>query len=354
VALPAAGGLAAAALAAQLTEAGLAPEVTKVFSDEAPAGEVISTDPPAGQQVQPGGKVKILVSLGIPQVAFDTDEDIAVVEGFDGKRLPPLAEGPQRQLDPAFDSTGARLAFVADDQIQLADLSKPDAVPQTITDDADRWRAPAFAPRPGAPVLAALKLTGPEEATVGELCIGAVRQGTFDPGCIAKEGVSFLRVVRWAPDGRAIFTLGVRDDGFGIYRIRSTKPFSGDRADYGNGKLVTDIPTPTKGAIDLALSPDGTEMAVVANFETPGFQLYLTKPGDFGLSKAKLLPVQACKVAWRPDSLEVAVVQADDCQAGFGKIARVETESPREPFILGGKGDNPAYRPPEPDTGSSG
>ena len=66
-------------------------------------------------------------------------------------------------------------------------------------------------------------------------------------------------------------------------------------------------------------------MAVVANFDATAasYQVYLDQARDFDLAKAKRLP-SGCTVGWRPDSLELAVVQADDC-AGRGRgLARID------------------------------
>ena len=75
---------------------------------------------------------------------------------------------------------------------------------------------------------------------------------------------------------------------------------------------------------DLAISPDGKRLAVVANFGTPHFQLFLTKRNDFRLEKARPQPVWACEVMWRGDSRELVVVQqGSTCQDPVGEILRV-------------------------------
>jgi hypothetical protein len=147
----------------------------------------------------------------------------------------------------------------------------------------------------------------------------------------------------------------VSDEGVvrGVYRYRSGKAFSADPGDYGAGRLVTDDSEPGKLVIDLAISPDEKRMAVVANYDSSRFEVYLTTPGDFELAKAKRLPIQACTVAWRPDSLELAIVKADNC-SGPGEIARVEIADPRESFTLAPNGDAPVYSPVAPDAGAAG
>ena len=57
----------------------------------------------------------------------------------------------------------------------------------------------------------------------------------------------------------------------------------------------------------------------------------LAKPGDFALTNAKATGVRACKVAWRPDSRELAVVQADEaCGETAGSLVRVPAGAPSE------------------------
>jgi hypothetical protein len=56
--------------------------------------------------------------------------------------------------------------------------------------------------------------------------------------------------------------------------------------------------------------------------------------------------VAACKVTWRADSLELAVVQADEtCQQDVGSIARLPVANPQQQTELAPRGDNPTYQP---------
>jgi hypothetical protein len=115
---------------------------------------------------------------------------------------------------------------------------------------------------------------------------------------------------------------------------------------------VTDASTPGKYAIDLAISPDGKQMAVIGNFETDRLQVYLTKAGDFTLSNAKLLPIEACTLNWRPDSQEIAIVQSDTC-GNPGRIARIAISDPRRSVQLAVSGNAPTYSPAAPPAGKS-
>jgi hypothetical protein len=153
-------------------------------------------------------------------------------------------------------------------------------------------------------------------------------------------------VARWAPDGKSIYALGSAPGKFGMVRYKSKKAFSPERKDWGKGKFVTDASKADKGVIDFAISPDGKQMMAVANFDSSSFQLYLGKPKDVLLTDAKPLGVQACKVAWRSDSLEVVVVQADEiCEQGNGQIVRVPVKNPSAQQRLAFIGDNPAFQP---------
>jgi hypothetical protein len=222
-----------------------------------------------------------------------------------------------------------------------------------LTTGSDQWRVPTFAPTSSASVMAALKLRA--DGGAADLCVGPVDADGFHPKCDTQSKVGFFSVLRWAPDGRALFSVGAINPGdaprTGIYRWTSKTAFSADRADWGSAKGLTNDSTVGKSAIDLSISPDGKKMAVVANFDSPDYRLYLTKPGDWGLTQAKRAPVQACKAAWRPDSRELVIVKADDC-GGPGEVARVDAARPRESFSLGLTGDSPAYSPVPPPAGS--
>ena len=157
------------------------------------------------------------------------------------------------------------------------------------------------------------------------------------------------QAVRWAPDGKSIFAFGQTGGDPSTVRHRplpSKKAFSPDANDWGKGKFVTDISNLGKGVLDFSISPDGKQMAAVANFDTDAFQLYIGKPKDFPLAEAKPQGVRACKVAWRSDGLELVIVQADaGCTEGNGQLARMPVGQPDKQQALGFSGDNPVFQP---------
>jgi beta-lactam-binding protein with PASTA domain len=341
-ALPALAGGGVAQAAEQAADAGLVPEKVLQFS-KAPKGEVFGTDPPAGTKVAEGAKIKLLVSAGFPQLAFDDGKNIKLVNGADGKPLKAIAKGPQVEKDPTFSLDGTKVAFAGNGRVFLSDREKPDEPPVALTQQGEKFSDLAWAPTVDRNVLAMLRKKGDDQ----DLCFGAIGGDGMKTQCLANPNVNLIKTVRWAPDGKSVFALGVQGLGkFGIVRYTTKQPFSPDAKDWGKGKFVTDTSTTNKGVIDLAISPDGKRMAVVANFERDVFQLFLGNPKDFLLTDAKAVGVRACKVAWRSDNAELVVVQADEaCAEANGQLVRMPVDKPREQQQLGLSGDNPVFQP---------
>jgi beta-lactam-binding protein with PASTA domain/Tol biopolymer transport system component len=346
VALPALGGSVAAA-AKQAADAGLVPETVLQFSDKK-KGELIGTIPPGGTKLPAGSKVKLLVSAGFPQLAFDDGKDVLLADGATGKRLPAVAKGPQEETDPTFSFDGTKIAFVGGRRVFLADRAKPDDPPVALTDAGEAYSDLAWAPTADSNVIAMLRDKSPgKDHKDQDLCLLQVSKTPQAPQCISEPKVNLEKTVRWSPDGKSIFAFGVKSLGsFGMVRYTSKKPFSPDAKDWGKGKFVTDLSQPDKGVLDMAISPDGKQAAYVANFDSDAFQLYLGKPTDFLLTKAKPQGVRACKVAWRSDGVELVVIQADaPCQEDNGQLARMPAGQPTKQQQLGFSGDNPVFQP---------
>jgi Tol biopolymer transport system component len=268
---------------------------------------------------------------------------VLLVNGANGKRLGAVAKGSQIETDPTFSFDGTKIAFRGGKRVFLSNREKPDETPVALTTESEQFSDLAWAPTVDLNLLAMLRKKGEDQ----DLCLGQITKDGMEPQCIADPKVNLIKTVRWAPDGKSIFALGVKQLGtFGIVRYQSRKAFSPDAKDWGKGKFVTDISTSGKGAIDLALSPDGKQMAVVANFDGDIFQLYLAKPKDFLLTDAKPQGVRACKAAWRSDGQELVVVQADGaCSEPNGQLVRMPVKNPRQQQQLGLSGDNPAFQP---------
>jgi Tol biopolymer transport system component len=350
--LPALAGVPVAEAAQKAAEAGLVPEQVNQFSGKK-KGTLIGTIPPAGTKLEEGAKIKLLVSAGFPQLAFDDGKNVLLADGSNGKRLPAIAKGSPEETDPAFSFDGGQIAYVSDRRVFLKNQAKPDepAVPLTAADRT--YSDLAWAPTLDLNLLAMLRDTSAKkDHTNQDLCLLQISKQQGPAQCIDDEQVNLVKTVRWAPDGKSIFALGQKGDinsptsVFGIIRYTSKKAFSPDAKDWGKGKFVTDVSIPGKGVIDLSISPDGKRMAAVANFDTDAFQLYLGKPKDFPLAEAKPQNVRACKVAWRSDNLELVVVQADElCQEDNGQLARMPVGRPTKQQSLGFSGDNPVFQP---------
>jgi beta-lactam-binding protein with PASTA domain len=345
--LPALAGTAVAEAAQKAAEAGLVPEKVNQFSGKK-KGTLIGTIPPAGTKLAEGAKIKLLVSAGFPQLAFDDGENVLLANGANGKRLPAIAKGSQEETDPAWSFDGAQVAYSSDGRLFLKDQSKPDEPATALTTPDEEFSDLAWAPTVDVNLLAMFRdKSKAKDNSDQDLCLLQITKTREPAQCISDPNVNLLKTVRWAPDGKSIFAFGAKPgDIFGMVRYTSKKAFSPDAKDWGKGKFVTDISTPRKGVLDFSISPDGKRMAAVANFDTDAFQLYLGKPKDFLLTEAKPQNVRACKVAWRSDGLELVVVQADEvCSEDNGQLARMPVGQPTKQQSLGFSGDNPVFQP---------
>ena len=334
----------AAGVATSLASRGLVPSTVSAF-DVANPGSVIRTDPPPGTRLKAGQAVTIVVSAGFPQLAFDNGRDVLLANGANGRRLGAVAKGPPRNTGPSFSADGAELAFVRGGRVFLANQVKPGGRIVPLTQPGARYGGVAWAPTVNANVLAMVRERG--HPSDGDLCLGRIGAGKVTPQCISDPDVNLGGVVRWAPDGRSIFALGVKGAGtFGLVRYTSKTPSSSAARDWGTGTFVTDISRPDRGVIDMAIAPDGKRAAFVANFDGGVFQLYFATATDYMLADARAQGVGACKVAWRPDSKEVVVVQADGaCAESSGRLVRISPDNPRTRTTVELSGDNPVFQP---------
>jgi hypothetical protein len=351
--VPAIAGQELDAFAQGVSKLKLVPQVVKKF-DNSPKGTLFATDPPGGTKVKAGSTVKLLVSAGFPQLAFDDDKDVLLISGANGEKLDPIAKGSQAEKDPTWSFAGDRVAFQSEGQIFLKDPTKPDETAIPLTQQGDFFKDLAWAPTGNANVLAMIRV--PDKG-LSELCLGQITKDGITPACLAgPKDVMMGSSVNWAPDGKSILVFGSKVDAtgqptgaFGMMRFTSgKKPFSFDIKDWHRPtKFLSDVSTTDKGMLDAAISPDGKQMAVVANFNQPKqMRILIAKRNDFLLQDAKDLKVKACKAIWLPDQTEVLVVQADDCNtATTGDLVRINLKNPDQQQQLRLAGDNPSYQP---------
>jgi beta-lactam-binding protein with PASTA domain len=327
---------------------GLVPKTVPIFSNE-PKGTLVRTSPAAGVKAKKGAHVTLFVSAGQPELVFSNGKDVRLVDGRTGKPLKPVADGPQEETDPTFDADGTHVAYIADGRVTIKDITKKNASPIPLTPTADKYDNVAWAPIADKNVLAMSKIGDP----VNQLCVAAItKEPTISPQCFGDAGFSVSRAIHWGPGGKSILAFAVKADQSAIgmvrWKLKQGKPaYSTDRADWGNGHFVTTISQPNKGVIDAAISPDGKKLAVAANFKSASFRLWLADdPKDFALASATQTVVPACKIAWRGDSQELAVInEGANCSQPIGTLSRVPVNDVRSTEVINPSANDPAYRP---------
>jgi beta-lactam-binding protein with PASTA domain len=356
ITVPAVNGAKLDDYAAQLGKLKLVPQ-KKLAYDASKPGTVFKTVPAAGQKAKAGQNVTMFVSGGFPNVAYDDDKDILVRNGATGKLLKPIATSSRIEKDPTFSDDGTHLAYQAANQVFLADLTKPDSAPTPTTAKGDFFSDLQFAPTPETNLLAMLRDNADNSS---QLCLQVIAKTTQAPQCLSKPpgGIVLARKINWSPDGKQMLVWGyvpnpagatLIPNKLGMVRYRSSKPFSPDSKDWHTSGFVTDTTNKGKGVLDAAFSPDGKQVAVISNLNDAGdFRLSMDKPNDLlTLSKATALGITACKVIWRPDGIDVAIIRADDCLgSATGQLVRMSVANPKaDQDQLALVADNPTFQP---------
>ena len=111
IVIPAIAGAKVDDYAKSLADLGLVPATERVF-DASPRGTLFATEPPGGTKAAAGDTVKVLVSAGFPEIAYDNEKNVLLVNGANGKQLDPIAKSNGlREKDPtwSFDGVARRL-----------------------------------------------------------------------------------------------------------------------------------------------------------------------------------------------------------------------------------------------------
>ena len=186
------------------------PEKVNQFSGKK-KGTLIGTIPPAGTKLEEGAKIKLLVSAGFPQLAFDDGENVLLANGANGKRLPAIAKGSQEETDPAWSFDGAQVAFVSDRRVFLKDLAKPDEPATPLTTPDEVFSDLAWAPTVDVNLLAMFRDKSKDKNhSDQDLCLLQISKTREPAQCINDANVNLVKTVRWAPDGKSIYALGQR------------------------------------------------------------------------------------------------------------------------------------------------
>ena len=321
--------------------------ITKQFSALTP-GTVIGTNPADISKIQKGQTVELLVSAGYPDIVFSDGRHILLMNGGTGKVSGAIAKSSDAEDEPTWQPNGSLIAYRrgADQDhgaIWMVDMSKGATTAHRMTAGPDD-RRPAFSPDGKVD-----RVHPPHHRhagkTDGDLCFvrtsSTLRQGS----CIKDPAFNVDRPA-WSPDGRAILVVATdpkdaNQTELGEYT--SAKPFSSSPADWQWQGLITDKMHGKKageGVLYAAFSPDGTQVAIVANWAGTNLSLFRVftagwSNGQMGTPKGVTPSIRACEVAWRSDSGELAVTAADNCASGQGAHRAGEAVRP-------GNGDDAA------------
>ncbi len=340
--VPAIDGRGVAAYARAVAAAGLVPRVVRTVGTAA-VGTLVGVRPKPGLTVSTGERVRLLVSAGIPQLAFDTGSVLRIFDPRLGRTVREASPPQGTAVEPSWSPDGRRLLYRVGRRLLLVSARLGDRGRVVYAGKA-KYASATFAPAPADGVVALVRrATGG-----GDLCFARIGEGRLRPRCTADPQWDLGRQISWRAGGRELLVFGVRrgkPGTFGILRYRSAKAFSTNPADW-RGQLVTDTSVSGHGVISAVFAPSGSSVALVSNVGRSRFQLRVTGAADLRDPGGPALPVRACEVAWRPDALELAVVQSDDdCGGAVGQIVRVDPKHPRQTTTVSSGGRHPAYQP---------
>ncbi len=333
--------------AATLSQLGLLPFPVKQLAT-VPVNQVAGTLPGAGSKVAKGAQVDLLISSGSPQLAYDDGQTIHVIDPTTlqaSGTVSPGSGGPQ--VEPSWNPSGSELVYSQNGQLVLDQPDVKKAVPFQMTAEQSGVSDvnPSFAPTTTSQIVAFIQ----RSPSGAQLCFAAIGRFALNASCTNAPGWDLGGQVDWSPDGSTILVLGTENNGstFGLLAFTSNVPFSTQASNWGHGTLETNDAVSGQGVFAGAFSPSGKQMALASNVGSDDFHLYIVPAGDFNPTPAQELPVRACQVAWRSDSLELAVMDPDGACGpdATGTIFAINPLSPRLQTVLATGAAHPAWQP---------
>ena len=336
--------------------AGLKPHEQPQISSQVPAGSLIGQIPAAGTKLEAGKSVTLLVSSGMPDISYDKDGHVFIAGGQTGTPVHSAARSKSQDEQPSWNPTGTLLAFRRGDadhgQIFVVRVGKPKtAHPLTTTGFDDR--RPAFSPN--GKTIAFVR--GASRSAEHDLCFVRLANPK-DASCLKDAKLDVSRPA-WSPDGELIALIagpavrGPTPEPVEVELLHTSHPSSPNASSWRSLGLVT-AKLHGKRATDAvwsaAFRPDGKRLALSANWGSDFFHLFLLPVSGTHVGKPVSLPrIESCELAWRPDGLELALVQRDATCSQFGTIVRVEVAHPGRRAVLTKLGAaNPVWDPAPP------
>jgi beta-lactam-binding protein with PASTA domain/Tol biopolymer transport system component len=331
---------------AALTKLGLVPKIVEQASAETPAGGLIHQDPEHGTKVKKGSEVTLVYSTGAADLVFEQGGNVFVVAIAEGAKPRPIANTEAVEEEPTINRAGTLVAYrkgtATEAQIWTVDPTKPLSA-KALTPEGFDDNRPAFS-ADGKTIAFVRSKVGSGDR---DLCF--VPAGGGSVSCVADANRVVTRPT-WSPDGRVVFVVG---QGSGenqgeLLRYASSKPSSANASDWTDQGYVTDSLHGQRAndyVYYAAYSPDGKQLAFTANWGKSFAHLFVAPIKDGVLGKPKeLVGVRGCDVAWRPDGLQLAIVQRSADCSGDGQLALIDPKKPAELRSLR-PGGSPSWAP---------
>jgi hypothetical protein len=353
--LPEAGERAAKGTAVDLFLAGAEEEggTTGTDGERTQTDEEQNGDPPPPPPPPVGQNDPLPVrELAKFMILFDNGKNVIAMPADDGKPIKGLFKTREIESEATLfeaEDGSLKVAFrkgdAAKGQIFVADPTQP-RFTQAVTNAGFDDGRPAFSP--DGKVIAFIRAAAEKDAETGltdtDLCFVAATARAARPRCVA-DPENIVSRPAWSPDGRSIVVVSrpnVKGPDFQVELelYTSAQANSGNAASWTSQGLVTNDmhgDRPGDVVFHAAWSPDGTQVAISANWNSSSAHLFLLKADQENAQLSEpteFQRIRSCELAWRPDSRGLAIVQRDALCGERGGVVRFDLARPAEVFPL--------------------